>query len=181
MLVALGLGAIAGGVMLFGIRETDSPGVGSPTSAPPAIEPTSIDPPADRSAANGWDAPQREAEALAAEVRARPQDAHAKLRLAVLLKQLGREPEAGRLVLDAYRVAPEDPEIVFNASMYFIAKEDWAQAEQAIERMIRLQPENESARRTLVRIRDQRRTEESGRGLGEETGDSAANEDPVSR
>ncbi len=144
--------------LMFGLREATGPS-GDSTDSSSIARGDSLS-----GRAEGWDAPEREAEALAAEVRAHPDDGMRKLELAALLMQLGREPEAGRLVLDAYRVDPDNPEIVFNASMYFIAKEDWDEAERALEHMIRLRPESESARRTLDRIREAREAESQGVG-----------------
>jgi tetratricopeptide (TPR) repeat protein len=105
-----------------------------------------------------------EVEELETAIRNAPDDPMLRLELSVKMRDLGREEDAARLVLEAYEVAPERPEVLFNLAMYRIAAGQWDLAEAALVELARIDPDNGAARRTLEQIREARRAQKEGDG-----------------
>ena len=99
---------------------------------------------------------EREVESLEETIRANPDDPMPRLELSMRMRDLGREDEAARLVLEAYEVAPDRPEAIYNLAMYRMAMKQWDEAEAAFEELLRIEPGNTSARLTLDRLREAR-------------------------
>jgi Flp pilus assembly protein TadD len=85
-----------------------------------------------------------------------PKNEHAHYNYGLALQHLGRRSGAEIALLKAYRLSRSDPSMLQALAIFYIQDRRWDRAASYAREMLRLQPDNEWARRAMQQI--QRRT-----------------------
>ena len=82
-----------------------------------------------------------------------PQRARVRYNLALALDRLSRDKEAEVALLEAVRIDPRDPDIVYAMAAFYVQREQWKRARLIAEQLLTISPDDPRARPLLGRIR----------------------------